>query len=109
MTDKHDMLRDYRNAGQNFLAYRLEHVFKELATPADIALHNDVIAEVMHMARKEAMTPHEARTRELHLVRQIAHLILYGHTEGGNQTQKQPKPSRLRRLTDFFTKGRRNG
>lgn len=39
----------YQRAGENFLAYRLELVFKILKTPEDVALHNDVVKEIFFM------------------------------------------------------------
>ncbi len=37
----------YRNAGTGFLAYRLERLFSKIETPADIAIHNEVLEEMV--------------------------------------------------------------
>lgn len=39
----------YKQAGANFLAYRLAKLFARIETPEDQALHNDVLAEVMQI------------------------------------------------------------
>jgi len=45
--------RGYRQAGQDFLAYRLAKLFIRIETPADIALHNDILAEVLQIVHGE--------------------------------------------------------
>lgn len=47
MPDSKSISSAYRRAGEDFLAYRLEKMFRKIETPADIALHNDVLAEAM--------------------------------------------------------------
>jgi len=37
----------YEKAGQTILAHRLQHVFNKIETKDDIALHNDILAEVL--------------------------------------------------------------
>lgn len=44
--DSKKLARAYRSAGAEFLAYRLEKVFAKIETDADIALHNDIVAEI---------------------------------------------------------------
>ena len=41
------LFKMYSNAGRNVLAHRLQHLFHPIKTPADIALHNDILAEVI--------------------------------------------------------------
>lgn len=41
------LIRGYQSAGRDFLAYRLQRLFFHIQTPGDIALHNDVLEEVM--------------------------------------------------------------
>lgn len=41
------LIRGYQSAGRDFLAYRLQRLFFHIQTPDDIALHNDVLEEVM--------------------------------------------------------------
>jgi len=37
----------YEKAGQTILAHRLQHLFNPIKTKEDIALHNDILAEVL--------------------------------------------------------------
>lgn len=37
----------YHKAGTTVLAHRLKHLFHPIETKADIALHNDILAEVI--------------------------------------------------------------
>ena len=37
----------YMKAGADFLAYRMQRLFTKIETPEDIALHNDVLKEVL--------------------------------------------------------------
>ncbi len=37
----------YHKAGKTLLAHRLQHVFHPIKTKEDIALHNDIIAEIL--------------------------------------------------------------
>ena len=57
----------YHRAGQEFLAYRLANLFVKIETPADIALHNDVLAEVLQIVEGE----------ETGFFRDMAGIILY--------------------------------
>ena len=59
--------RGYQQAGANFLAYRLGKIFTKIETPEDIALHNDVLAEVLQIIY----------TEEKSFFRTIAEQILY--------------------------------
>ena len=43
----------YRRAGNDFLAQRLEGMFRVLKTPEDIALHNVIQKEIMLMVGDE--------------------------------------------------------
>lgn len=53
MSNGKGLYRAYQQAGQNFLAYRLEKLFVRIETPADIALHNDILAEVLQIIAGE--------------------------------------------------------
>ena len=45
-----ELLKDaYAAAGVDFLAYKLKRVFMRIETPEDIALHNDVLDEMLIM------------------------------------------------------------
>ncbi len=37
----------YEKAGKTLLAHRLQHVFHAIKTQEDMALHNDILAEVL--------------------------------------------------------------
>ena len=67
MSNGRGIYRAYHQAGQDFLAYRLGNLFVKIETPADIALHNDVLDEVMEIIRGE----------EQSFFKDIAHIILY--------------------------------
>lgn len=47
MTSGRGLYQSYRKVGEDFLAYRLEKLFVKIETPADIALHNDILSEVL--------------------------------------------------------------
>jgi len=53
MSNGKGLARAYQSAGQDFLAYRLEKLFVRIETPADIALHNDILAEVLQIIAGE--------------------------------------------------------
>ena len=59
--------RAYHQAGADFLAYRLGKLFTKIETPADIALHNDVLEEVLQIVCSE----------EKSFFRAMAEAILY--------------------------------
>lgn len=59
--------RAYYEAGQDFLAYRLAKLFVRIETSADIALHNDVLSEVLQIIHGE----------ERGFFRDMAGIILY--------------------------------
>ena len=43
------LYKAYRGAGTGYLAYRLGRLFVKIETPEDIALHNDILSEVLKM------------------------------------------------------------
>lgn len=43
------LIAAYRRAGADFLAIRLEGMFRTIVTPEDMALHNIVLQEVLAM------------------------------------------------------------
>ncbi len=49
MPDGKAIVAAYERAGNSFLAYRLEGMFRQLKTPEDVALHNALQREVMLM------------------------------------------------------------
>lgn len=53
MSNGKGIFRSYQKAGQDFLAYRLAKLFVKIETDADIALHNDVLLEVLQMIHGE--------------------------------------------------------
>lgn len=55
MPDGKAIASAYASAGNSFLAYRLEGMFRQLKTPEDVALHNAIQREVMLMIGKEKL------------------------------------------------------
>ena len=49
MADGKDLAAAYRRAGYDFLASRLEGLFRKISNDEDIALHNVIQKEVMSM------------------------------------------------------------
>ncbi len=47
------LVKNYRTAGAGFLAYRLEKLYRKIEGPEDIALHNDILEEVLQMVSGE--------------------------------------------------------
>lgn len=45
----------YRRAGNDFLARRIEGMFRVLKTPEDVALHNSIQKEIMEMVAGEPL------------------------------------------------------
>jgi len=43
----------YQRAGSSFLAYKLERIFTRMETPEDVALHNDILKDVLSMVQGE--------------------------------------------------------
>lgn len=41
------LFKMYNKAGKTLLAHRLQHIFNTIKTQDDIALHNDILAEVL--------------------------------------------------------------
>lgn len=46
-SDKKGLLKAYQGAGEGYLAYRLGRLFTRIETPEDMALHNDILEEVL--------------------------------------------------------------
>ena len=44
-----ELIAGYRRAGNDFLADRLEGMFRLLKTPEDVGLHNAIVTEVLLM------------------------------------------------------------
>jgi hypothetical protein len=59
--------RGYQSAGQDFLAYRLAKLFVRIESEADVALHNDVVSEVLQIVYGE----------EKGFFRDLAGIVLY--------------------------------
>lgn len=53
MDDGKTLSAGYREAGSDFLATRLDGMFRQLKTPEDVALHNLLQREVMLMVGDE--------------------------------------------------------
>jgi hypothetical protein len=70
MAQRH-WLDAYQRAGDQFLAGRLESVFKILETPEDVALHNDMIREI------NMLLMHDKQMRQWFILR-LAGAILKG-------------------------------
>ena len=49
MLDGKTLIEGYSRAGNDFLADRLEGLFRLLKSPEDIALHNAIVQEVLRM------------------------------------------------------------
>ncbi len=47
----------YKNAGDDFLALRLEALFTKIETEADKVRHNDILADVLLMVERDPVTP----------------------------------------------------
>lgn len=43
------LYRSYQKAGPSFLAWRMEKLFTKIETDADIALHNDILSDVLRI------------------------------------------------------------
>jgi hypothetical protein len=71
MSNGRGIYRGYQQAGQDFLAYRLGKLFVKIETPADIALHNDVLAEVLQIIAGE----------EKRFFKDMAHILLHAKEE----------------------------
>jgi hypothetical protein len=78
----------YQLAGQEFLAYRLGKLFVKIETPEDMALHNDVLAEVLQIIQGE----------EQSFFTDMAHIILYVKKDLCPQCSKEPKKRLLFRV-----------
>jgi len=59
--------RAYQKAGADFLGYRLAKLFVKIETPEDIALHNDVLSEVLQIIEGE----------ERQFFKRLAEILLY--------------------------------
>jgi hypothetical protein len=67
MTSGKGLYKSYQKAGEDFLTYRMEKLFVRIETPEDIALHNDILSEVLQMIEGE----------ETQFFRGIATAVLY--------------------------------
>ncbi|MDD5010497.1 MAG: hypothetical protein PHQ00_00065 [Phycisphaerae bacterium] len=56
--EKHnyELVRGYQCAGSDFLAYKLKRLFMIIETPEDIALHNDILGDVLVMIEPDPAT-----------------------------------------------------
>ena len=50
------LYRSYEKAGPDFLAYKLEKIFTKIETPEDIALHNDMLSDVLELTKGDHVT-----------------------------------------------------
>jgi len=65
------LVNGYKAAGQDFLAVRLDRVFKILMTPEDVARHNDVMSDILAMVEEE-----ESDKANMGFLRNAAQVIL---------------------------------
>jgi hypothetical protein len=71
------LYRLYRTGGEKFLAMRLSLLFKELQTPEDVALHNDVVTDVLQIINTAySPDPLQATEEESILYEFIAGILL---------------------------------
>ncbi len=70
------VLRNYKDAGDGFLADKLTFIFKEIKTPEDIALHNYWLKEVSFLIDDSWREIPAARTSYAKLLARVAHSIL---------------------------------
>lgn len=61
------LYKSYQRAGPDFLAYRMEKLFVKIETPKDIALHNDILSEVLRIIER----------RETTFFKDMAEMVLY--------------------------------
>ena len=90
MSDGKAIASAYGRAGQGFLAFRLEGMFRQLKTPEDIALHNAIQREVMLMVGKDAGGKDE-------FYRMLEHRLL--------NPDKRPRWSFTKMVANILTKG----
>jgi hypothetical protein len=50
------LFKMYHKAGKDALAHRLQHVFHPIRNEADIALHNDIVGEVLKIIKGKERT-----------------------------------------------------
>ena len=68
--------RLYQTGGPDLLAYRLGRIFTKIETPVDIALHNDVLSEVLDIVNKDYPTGDMLSPEESRMLRTLAEWIL---------------------------------
>lgn len=79
------LVKGYRAAGVNFLGVRLQKLFVEIKTAEDMALHNEMLKEVLAMVGGEPVG----------IVQAVADIILYK-----KETKKLLKKKFLRQVAD---------
>lgn len=82
----------YHKAGTTVLAHRLQHLFHPIQNKDDIALHNDILAEVIlildgkereFMSGLTDLILHKRVSKQKRFFRRVAQLILdIGHLKG---------------------------
>lgn len=68
MTSGRGLFHLYQNGGIEFLGYKLERLFSKIENESDVALHNDIVQDVMLII---------GTGEEVNLVRKMADFILY--------------------------------
>lgn len=86
------LFKMYNKAGPTILAYRLQNIFNTIRTQDDIALHNDILAEVLliiegrertFMNRLTELILYKRIPKEKRFLFNLATLILdIGHKKG---------------------------
>ena len=86
------LFKMYNKAGPTILAHRLQHIFNAIKTQDDIALHNDILAEVLliiegrertFMNRLTDLILYRPIAKEKRFLFRLAALILdIGHGKG---------------------------
>jgi hypothetical protein len=72
---RQSVIRNYRDAGDGFLADKLTHIFKEIKTPEDIALHNYWLKEINFLIGDNFKDEVSRRFEYAKLLARIAHAV----------------------------------
>lgn len=81
---KDGLIQSYQRAGESFLAYKLESVFKQIKTDEDRILHNEIVREIAWMTGEKSefgkylarMILYERPKSKVEFLYKVAQLIL---------------------------------
>ena len=73
---RRSVIRNYKDAGDGFLADKLTHIFKEIKTSEDIALHNYWLKEISFLIDDNWQARESKRIEYAKLLARVAHSIL---------------------------------